>query len=350
MLQPRIIELENYRRRGETYVCVSKRSTTEPPLMRACSESRRECRRVYQQRRFDNLPDSLKLKRDGNVWWNPELDIIYLGTNTCPSTALQICQMSHDHGAIPQIALIVDETSCHWSCRDCQLGGSPDQPPGFCPYGFIGKLHGFESASGSDRFSGCAGLKELFFVVPSRLWASSVGLYTSFRRATSNGVEYNQMQAKGQLLKSLGMLKLVPRFSDIGENRWVGDRMPTHRFVSFAPVSYGKTRFDAITITKHAFEKLRRANMGEVERRTGCRITLPDYDEARGVHSCIQEVGLCGSRESSSKAKNEIAGCIFNPQRSGWRALLPKLIWQSEYACRPCENCCSCDPAGSCLS
>lgn len=161
--------------------------------------------------------------------------------------------------------------------------------------------------SSKERWPGCPGLEEVFWVVPSNLWRREQGTIhasVNMRQATTNGLTKGQRNYKKSLLWNMHCVQDGTWIC--GTNEWQ-DKKPKFRFISFAPHpeydGVNTTLRDGLGCSTPAINLLSRNNFDfikNVERATGCEIlitpqTYPKEDP--------REIGFVGTEESIKEAK-----------------------------------------------
>lgn len=330
MVQRRLIELEwgpnmdvptGLGIGSHQWVRVCPRSRLPPALMHMCQESREEAQKVYQLRCFDSrvaelLPNSPQLHEHW-IWYNPNADIIFFGENTCISTFIRVFSR-RECEVIPAIAIVSSgkgETCCDHDDGIHGVNGGVNT---------LQALHGFDpSVTLHDyRYGGCPGLKEVFVVVKSKLWLHKQGEINSsmtLRPATNEGLTKGQARFKERLEGEIVRVEAEITLLRVGDNVWKGDKMPTFKFVSIAPVAWGVNlrEPDGMTVSRKDLFKLRYASrkdsfkpshsgwafMKHTEDVTGCEIFVPE-EEYRGEDP--REIGFWGVRKSIDAAKKAI--------------------------------------------
>lgn len=239
------------------------------------------------------------------IYYNPNCDIIYFGEDSCISTLLfTFARVPRE--SIPRVAITL---SCRAKCT-CDY----DEPT----YGAntdirtMQALHGLFPPiireSNMDRWPGCLGLEEVYWVVPSNLWRRDQGTIDAdvgMRHATTNGLTNGQRSYKKSLLWDIQYVENGEWKS--GEVNMWEDKKPKFRFVSLAP----HPKYDGVTTTlydgvgcstpfikvlaKKDFEFVK-----NVEQTTGCEIIITSHTYPMDGP---REIGFMGTKESMTEAK-----------------------------------------------
>lgn len=159
-----------------------------------------------------------------------------------------------------------------------------------------------------ERWPGCNGLEEVFWVVPSNLWRlapGSIDASVGMRPATTNGLTKGQRGFKKDTLWSMKCIEDGAWCS--GKNLWTENK-PTFKFISFAPLTkFGDdTCYDGLGVNTPAVNFLRRKNweaVKEIERSTGCVLTITNQSYPG---EDPREIGFMGSKESNVEAKRMV--------------------------------------------
>lgn len=93
---------------------VSPKSRLPPAIFHVNAEAREEAKRVYSQYMFEFCTDN----KQSPIWFNPRLDILYLGQKCCVSTVIRLSQMMRLKGiSVPRIAIDLGRQAhrcCDW--------------------------------------------------------------------------------------------------------------------------------------------------------------------------------------------------------------------------------------------
>lgn len=186
-------------------------------------------------------------------------------------------------------------------------------------------LHGFDESISSD-FQVNIGLKEVYFVVKSKLWPNAAQPYQSlgkggvleprvqlnpqmtFRPATSNGLTNGQARFRTIVEAEIKNLKSGFGINGVGVNKWVGGDLPNFHFVSVAPktIASDSRVYDGTCVQRgiiRNWEKNGWRFLRGVEKSSGCVIRVPPQE----YHSeDPREIGFFGTRASVDSAKAAI--------------------------------------------
>jgi hypothetical protein len=251
---------------------------------------------VYKLTNFDIQTEHIK---DREIWYNPAVDIVYYGDNSCIATI---------NSSIPKLGIrriAINSTRKIVQCENY------DYPP----YGpddginLFQALHGFYGIEDVEEdWYGCIEtLQEVFVVVQSNLCrpnAGEVDLSFRCRSATTDGLTRGQKSFKAWPHQEIARAKKGDGAWDTGVNQWVGDKIPRFHFVSLSPRSgIGSAYYDGLGINDAAAKFLLRskaAALDDIWKGTGCRLRIP--------HKSLpaedpREIGFCGNKEAIEKAK-----------------------------------------------
>lgn len=319
---PRIIEVEkgpvvrngvklltNYPICGEHALHrVAPQSRLPPVFFGINYEAREQALKIYEKRSFDTREEA------HDIYFNPRTDILYFGEKTCVSTLLNVFSSAvYDRLTIPRIAILCSGNRtkcCDWDDPAYGVNGGIT---------IMESLHGFDKSivdwNSEAQFSGCPGLKEVYWVTPSHLWEPAPGRlnpdFQSFRAPSTDGITKGQKNFKDRIKYHIERVENDLVVGNVGPNLWVGENKPTFEFVSLAPPEMAKTMetegrvYEAFEISIQQHKYLGRRNFAaiiDIERRTGCDILLSKYDfpgEGR-------EVGFAGDKDAVTKARKAI--------------------------------------------
>lgn len=285
---------------------------------------------------------SIDLRGDGraNPWvknapvelyYNPRADIPYFGVNMCMRPVVNFIQdMSLKGLSMSKIAMICSgklTNECHdWLDEEEWLHG-PDEysidlghniAGGITPMEALHGLH--KDVSLTERTCGIPGLKEIFFVVPTHLTdisnaymmeANQIKNNIGMREATSEGLADGQVTFTRRIRSDIERVMSGAGLRRCGGdlNKWVGDDMPTFRFVNFCPrpdIKQNKIH-DAIVIdesTEGKVWKLTRWANGkakdEIQDKYQCLIEVPEKEFNQQPY---QEIGFWGTPDKVEFAK-----------------------------------------------
>ncbi|KAE8442750.1 hypothetical protein EG329_002890 [Mollisiaceae sp. DMI_Dod_QoI] len=310
MTQPRLIEMEWGPSRNDENISmgthqwhrVSPRSRIPPAVFWVNAESRAEATIVYTLRTFDSITAGYKpVPTEKQIYFNDDVDILFFGEHSCITTLMYT-------PAVQRIAI-------HMSGKIEQCCDHDDQT-----YGVDGgvdtmqALHGFdpEVTTHSHRFVGVPGLKEVMFVVKSRIWPhgpEEIDDKCILFPTDSNGITPGQGRFKWRLLTDIALVELGQGiYVNGGKNIWVGNDKPTFSFASIRPITVGNDLkvCDGIAVSKKDVAKLRRKNwefLEQLQRRARCDITVL-LEEYRGEDP--REIALVSDANGVAIAKAEI--------------------------------------------
>lgn len=265
-------------------------------------EARDEAMAHYKVRTFDTKTPN---HTERYIYYNPNCDIIYFGEDSCISTLLfTFAKVPRE--PIPRVAIT---RSCRAKCTcdddDPTYGADTDIRT-------MQALHGlfppFIREKDMDRWPGCPGLEEVYWVVPSNLWRRAQGTIDAdvgIRHATTNGLTNGQRSYKKSVLWDMRYVERG-QWSSGEVNMWE-DKKPKFRFVSLAPHpkyhGVTTTLYDGLGCSTPFIKVLAKKDfefVKHVERTTGCEIiitpqTYPKEDP--------REIGFIGTKESIAEAK-----------------------------------------------
>jgi hypothetical protein len=141
----------------------------------------------------------------------------------------------------------------------------------------------------------------------------------TLRPAANEGLTKGQARFKERLEGGIARVEAEITLPRVGDNLWKGDKMPTFKFVSIAPVAWGVNlrEPDGMTVSRKDLFKLRYASRKDsfkprhsgwafvkhTEDVTGCKIFVPE-EEYRGEDP--REIGFWRVRKSIDAAKKAI--------------------------------------------
>lgn len=268
--------------------------------------------KIYRLRTFDTMTPN---HTERYIYYNPQCDIIYFGENTCISNILNtFAEIPRD--PIPRVAITASSRllqCCDWD------DGTYGVDNGIS---VMQALHGIfpplVRENDLDRWPGCNGLKEVFWVVQSNLWRlapGSIDMSVGMRPATTNGLTKGQRGFKKDTLWSMKCVEDGAWCS--GKNLWT-DSKPKFQFISFAPLTkFGNnTRYDGLGVNTSAVNFLRRKNweaVKDIERSTGCVLTITNQSYPS---EDPREIGFMGQKESIAAAKKLVLEKLANYEQA----------------------------------
>jgi len=290
---------------------VCPKSRLPPALFHVSLEARREASRVYKLRTFDSATVNSKQRY---IYFNPSADIIYFGVKNCLATMMRVfMQETKDGKEIPQVAMVVEKRCNAFLCRHDMLtrryNGYIDE---------VGILRGINSKTWGDSvinrlWTGCPGLKEVFFVVKDTVWdidAGAMDASVGFRPATTDGITEDQQEVKELIEIELLYVKWGLSLIGIDDYKW-SQEAPNFDFVSLNPIHVGPSDDDdrmhyTMLIEQEGIKRLEQTNwsfLKRLESRTGCHIVLPKRPFPRRQPV---ELGIFGTNADIEKAKQAI--------------------------------------------
>ncbi|KAF8848696.1 hypothetical protein BDZ45DRAFT_262228 [Acephala macrosclerotiorum] len=319
MNEPRLIELEwgpdlseitNSHRGSHQWHRVCPRSRQPPALLHTNQESRYEALLVYSLRSFDTPTSRFSDLVEQYIYRNNDVDVLFFGQKTCVLTLVEVFNSTHG-----QLGQPIKRVAIHMSGQIEQCCDMDDYV-----YGIDGgvdtmqALHGFdpEATAWDTRYGGCTGLKEVTFVVPTKLWPRKQGEINDkciLLPTESNGLTSGQASFKQRLLHYIGLVDSEAGiYVNQGQNIWVGDNKPTFSFASIRPLTVGNDLkvCDGMAVSKSEMRKLGRKNFeffDKLQPRARCDVVvLPE--EYPGEDP--REIGLVSDKKGVSQAKDEI--------------------------------------------
>lgn len=317
--EERIIELEAgwWPREGDLpsgsthyYYQIPSNSCRVPTILHVSQEARREALAVYQL--IDLTDDIHAYPRKIPVYYNPDIDIIFFGEGCCMLTVFNfVSSMYHRKQEIRRVAIL---------CSGMVLGSCQGghQEPGrfegfFDPHGMYTPmqiLHGIDQGliEGVDA-PGCVGLKEVFWVVPTKLkylMSGQVDENICFRPATGTGMTTGQMKWRKRLEEVIESVRLGEGIPSVGKNRWTGNDMPDFKFMSLSRVPEAGKEYDSMNLSFMEYKELKARNwkiVRNTERWTNCALKVCEPEYSRQPNF---EVGFYGKRKEIDEAKKQI--------------------------------------------
>jgi len=330
---PRLVEIEYCQAvdfstdRGthpEHRVC--PKSRLPPVLLRVSHESREEAMKAYEMRTFDS---DTGMSNQRYIYFNPRADIIYFGEKNCLSTMIRVfMQATQDGKEISRVAMGVEKRCKSYQCPHDKLAQHH-----YYLINEIRILHGFDSDVWVDPvtgclWTGCPGLKEVFFVVKSTDWnvaAGAVDAMVGFRPAITNGITEDQISSKKDLELMVRCIEYRISLHGVQEYKW-STEAPKFHFVSMAPVHVGPFDYDdrvhsTVLIEQEGIKRLEQNNwsfLKRLESRTRCHITIPNKPFPRRQPVEIRLFGTYAEMKSAKQAIREKAMTYGQIQK--WRS------------------------------
>ncbi|EPE33938.1 hypothetical protein GLAREA_06951 [Glarea lozoyensis ATCC 20868] len=273
---------------------VSPRSRIPPAILRVCFESRAEAMRVYKLTNFDYQTNHI---RGREMWFNPAVDIIYFGEDTCLATII------HMKKTVDIRRMAFNVTGRITQCHDF------DEPLYAVDGGVnpMQALHGFHGEREQDTqdglYSGIHSLQEVFLVVQSNL-------------STTDGLTRGQKGLKSWMMAEIDVVNSGGMIYGVGENMWVDDKKPTFHWVSLSPQDgVDGIYYDGLGVDDAAVKFLNRRVhvLDAISRRTECHIYIPNKTFPKEFP---REIGFSGTRKAIEEAKAEIIKKIAQSEGS----------------------------------
>ncbi|CZT10917.1 uncharacterized protein RAG0_15230 [Rhynchosporium agropyri] len=297
---------------------VSPRCRALPAVMQACAEALNEGKRYLEYRCFDS--DNKRLPSDGpfEIYFNPRVDIIFF-------------ERERPQVHIPRVAFLCTP-SMLYCCGHMRMSPLYGIDGGV---NLIEALHGFSEdvTQHNFRYGGCTGLKEVHFIVKSKLWpeaTASIDQGVGLRPATARGYtmeeslgnEPDMVPSKAEWrMKDKLESRIARVISDqslprVGEFRWTGEKMPSFHFSSLCPAPRFGEVYDGLNVDNWDFWNLFGINDDFMENHKarfgctylelvistfGCEVLVPP-NVNHG--SRMREIGFCGSHADVDEAKD----------------------------------------------
>ncbi|PVH76714.1 hypothetical protein DL98DRAFT_535495 [Cadophora sp. DSE1049] len=268
-----------------------------PALLHVNREARKECRQYFERRCLRGC--GWECGCHSTYYFNLQFDIhmvSFCGNYHLGRSGWDFIKSSQR--AFPRLAVILSS-----------LPPAPEQPNSRAR-NLLLDLHGLSVGHGSkrERFLYPKGLREVFFVVESRLSAtnvSEIGYSTRFRPASFDGLTKDVVDFKAELEKLTEDIANdrtvdVPLLRDREDYAWVGDDKPTFSFVSLAPVLSCNKFYDFVLASD-----LQVRNLADVDPEvwrllvdaTRCEIQLPhpskyEWCFTRNWHQRLRSRGI----------------------------------------------------------
>lgn len=171
-------------------------------------------------------------------------------------------------------------------------------------------LRGIDNGiSQSHLIPGCAGLKEVVWIESTTLMLlrrgqvdESVGLRPAVGNRMTDGEESWQKAAEADIERVRGSLGLLR----IGENRWIGDKMPNFQFMSFSPQPVPGKEYDSLNIKACEVGYLRYNRwkfVNDIENWSRCRIYVCQKESQLRR---ISTLDFTGSKNESMMQRNRL--------------------------------------------
>lgn len=351
-------------------VCLTSRKP--PAILHVNSEAREEAKKVYELRTFDTITPGHAEKY---IYYNPEVDVIYLGDDTCMQTLLglggkyipriaiyssgkftQCCNMNDDiyyvDGGISPMQglhgfyrLEAARESRAIRESEAKATGRPMETHWNDQWDLDSQLIMLNPYTNDSRFPGICGLRDVFWVVQSNLCrpeSGEVGLEHTFRPASTNGLTNGQHRFKARILSDVQRVENYETLYNVGKNKWLDENKPSFHWVSLSiqPAVEGKSYDDGLGVGERVLDCMR---LGKEYAQNGTTCAKKDEWETRrsiqhatGCHVIIQrksfaaenprEIGFRGSKKSVAAAKkmvldfvesiNEQAINVYNADQS----------------------------------
>lgn len=307
---------------------VSKQTNRVPAVMEVNKESRKEAKLVFEKRILNNYTSASNGSSSSGTpctWFNPELDTIYFGGNTCIRTVVDFFNQFRTM-TFPKVAFLCAPNihkGCDWGrlVPNLNQGIKYQCHVGACIHGGctnVQALHGIPRAIAlNDMVPGSPSTKEVFLVVRSRRDEYAPGEMPNtltFRPILQDGLNEDQRDAKKYWEEQLRRVRRGLDFG-CGANRWNYRTIPDFKFVSLAPeVKDGKGRN-----LKHGGMMLDYDNMEQLVK-YGKKF-IPDLMRRTGVDIrpsapyWYDDMEFCfynGTDEAIEKCKREIFGGLVS--------------------------------------
>ncbi|THV45380.1 hypothetical protein BGAL_0496g00040 [Botrytis galanthina] len=327
---PRIFELVWCSSEDDLHLLfkVSKQTNCVPPIMEVNREARQEGMRIFEKRVFNNcnidieIPFKLEGEKPQCTWFNPDLDTIYFGENTCIRTVADFLDL-YWQTTLPNIAFAL-EVHLHGSCRCGWI--SADWDPGNRVVTSLQVLHGKPQKDRNwPMFPGSSSTREVSIVLPSFVYRYAAGEMPNtitFRPSVNDVLEIGGVRIGAEWAYEIQEIRSGLNFG-CGPSKWKNDSCPDFSFVSFAP-SYKdgkgkKLRHAGFLISSKDCEKIT-ANGGafleDLKLRTGVDIRFgycSDSDAYARWFKAVNEVGLFnGTDEGIKQCEFEILAHCLN--------------------------------------
>ncbi|KAF7940553.1 uncharacterized protein EAE98_000680 [Botrytis deweyae] len=301
---------------------VSKQTNRAPPILEVNREAREEGMRTFEKRVFNNcntntgIPFKVEGEKPQCTWFNPDLDTVYFGENTCIRTVADFVDL-YWQTKLPKIAFAT-KAHLHGSCKCNWISG--DWNPGHRTVTSLQILHGKPPKdANSSMFPGSPSTREVSIVLPSFIYRYAAGEMPNtitFRPSVHNVLEIDGVRIAAAWANEIHEIRSGLDFG-WGPSRWKNDSCPDFDFVSFAP-SYKdgkgkKLRHDGFLMSSKDCERITAhggAFLEDLKLRTGVDIRVgycSDSDAYTGWFEAVNEVGLFnGTSEGIKQCEFEI--------------------------------------------
>ncbi|KAF5875841.1 uncharacterized protein Bfra_002237 [Botrytis fragariae] len=307
---------------------VSKQTNRVPPIMEVNREAREEGMRIFEKRVFNNCnidfgsPFEVEGEKSQCTWFNPDLDTIYFGENTCIRTVAEFFNL-FSQMKVPKIAFAInvhvpDSCKCNWN--------SGEWNPGNNSVTSLQILHGRPlKGANSPTCPGSPSTREVYIVLPSFIYRYAAGEMPNtitFRPSVHDVLEIDGVQIGAAWANEIHKIKSGLDFG-CGPSRWTNGSCPDFNFVSFGPCYKDgkgkKLRHDGLLMSSEDCEKITAhggAFLEDLKLRTGVDIrfgSCSDSDAYPGWWETVNEVGLFnGTNKGIKECEVEILAHCLN--------------------------------------
>ncbi|CAG8981247.1 hypothetical protein HYALB_00003845 [Hymenoscyphus albidus] len=324
-------------------VCPNSRKP--PAILHVNQEARGEALKVYQLRTLDTRSPGHAEKE---IYFNPKVDIVYLGEEACRSTLLcidmdvqrlamrssgrftQCCDNDNEtYGIVGSISPMqglhgfyrIEAARGSRAIREAEARatGRPLELVRDDQWNFNTKAIAENPYSNDDIFPGLPGLRDVFMVVQSNLCKpepGQVGLEHTFRPATTNGLTNGQHRYKAHIQRDIDRVMNDTALEGVGKNKWLGDNKPAFHWVSLsdAPAVEGRQYQDGLGVDEKAYGFMR---WGEEYYKKGIKCEKrEEWSNRRRVQNANgcstfpgenpREIGFKGSKKAVAAAKKMV--------------------------------------------
>ncbi|TEY86540.1 hypothetical protein BOTCAL_0006g00200 [Botryotinia calthae] len=298
---------------------VSKQTNRVPPIMEVNREAREEGMRTLEKRVFNNCDINLEMafevegKKPQCTWFNPDLDTIYFGEDTCIRTVADFFGLCWQM-KLPKIAFAIihvqDPCECNWNAGDWNQGHNTVTS--------LQILHVRPSKdANSTMFPGSPSTREVFIVMPSFIYRYAAGEMpntATFRRSAHDVIDTSDDRIDAAWYKEINKIRSGLDFG-CGSSRWTNDSCPDFSLASFGP-SYKdgkgkKLRHDGSLMSSKGCEKITAdggAFLEDLRLRTGVDIRIGYWrnsDAYHGWYENLNEIGLFNGTDEEIKECEE---------------------------------------------
>lgn len=328
MVAPRLLEVEvdqastaasEISAPRHSRIRTAPKSSKPPVAFHICRESSMEALKIWQ-------PYSLSsaAAHAPPIFFNPRADIIYFGEGNCMATIVHFLDYQYYLGKdLPRLAILCSGqlfNCCDYNLDDPFQGVDPmDIDYGYAMAGGctpMQALHGIDRLiSLSGLSTGCRGLREVNWIVPSKLMAFKAGEMRAgigLRPAVGNGLTTGQEKWKIIIEEDIERVNSGEGLRGVGDNKWVGDDKPEFKWMSFAPIPGPGKQYDAMKLCGKGESKLK-YRLGDITAKikdlTGCEITVmwKEYRMQKEI-----ELGLYGTETGINSAKEQIVAMLVS--------------------------------------